>query len=113
MHRGAIFSATYKTSSELLNSINTILEKILNSVQVQFKQVAESVEKDIVPSLKKLIDSISVESIRVYEAISEAFFTILGSITEFIDRHHEEFKTVASSLSKVNQGEWLNFLLVR
>ncbi|GJQ78075.1 hypothetical protein Trydic_g2417 [Trypoxylus dichotomus] len=104
-----IVAAVVKVAVDLINSFAKTTEKLIAALHKQSINIAETIEKDILPKAKEVILTITNKVISVFESVSQLCFGLLEEVTKFFDAHQTELKQINSALTKVTQ-DILQFL---
>lgn len=84
--------------------VSDLGEKISATIQKQFSNVVELVNKELLPKLKQVAENLFSTVGGVVNKFVDVIFTYLAKVSELIDAHQAELKEIATALSSVGQG---------
>lgn len=84
--------------------VSDLGEKISATIQKQFANVVDLVNKELLPKLKQVAQNLFNTVGGVVEKLVDVIFTYLAKVSELIDAHQAELKEIATALSSVGQG---------
>lgn len=89
--------------TEIFENFSTVIENIAHVIQSSFGKVVESIEKDLWPLFKTILDKIAHTSGEILKTSIEIVLTYLAKLSKIAEQLQPEFKQIATSLNEITQ----------
>lgn len=106
----SIVGAAAQAATEVLGQFSELVENIVKTIQANFAGVVETFNKDILPKLKEVSETLIKEGANIIDKLADVVFAYLGKVSKFIDDHQEEIKQIATAFNSVSE-DFVRFLL--
>lgn len=90
-----------------MGRVSDVTEKVVGTLQHQFGRVIEIINKQIIPKLSEIVQSIVQVAASVSEQVIDLVFVYLGKVSIFLEAHQAELNQIATTFSAIGQGTLL------
>ncbi|XP_044764136.1 apolipophorins-like [Coccinella septempunctata] len=91
------------TVSEIITNASNIIEKVFASLNAAFSGTIQTIQTQILPKLKEVLDQVVASLKVVGDKLSDVIFAYLAKISEVIDIVQPQIKAIVASLSEISE----------
>ncbi|KAK5638057.1 hypothetical protein RI129_012352 [Pyrocoelia pectoralis] len=100
----SLFGAFTNSAQEVFGHMSEIVDNVVNTVQQQIAKTIEIMNKDLIPKLTEMVQTLTKVIANIFDQLFDLVFTYVAKIALIIEEHQEEINRFMATSSAVVQG---------